>query len=114
MSTIVHWEIPTTDIEASRAFYEQLFGWAFEPFSPSYVMFQVEDGVGGALSLVEAVPAPCIEVYIGVPDIEATLRRARELGGTVAEGRTEIGGGMGFWAAIEDPCGCRVALWSQD
>lgn len=114
MSGIVHWEIPTTDLAASRAFYEGLFGWTFEPFSPSYLMFHVDEGVGGALTLVDAVPAACIEVYISVADLEAALDRARELGGTVAEARTEIGNGMGYWAAIEDPCGCRIALWSRD
>ena len=113
MNSIVHWEIPSTDLAKSQAFYEALFGWEFEPFSPGYAMFEVEDGVGGALELVETMRGPGIEVYIGVDDIPATLARAEQLGGSVVVQKTEIGGGMGYWAAILDPCGCRISVWSK-
>ena len=113
MNSLVHWEIPSTDLARSQAFYEALFGWEFEGFTPEYVMFEVEDGVGGALELVEAMRGPGISIYIDVDDIPETLARARELGGSVDVGKTEIGAGMGFWAAILDPCGCRICVWSK-
>jgi predicted enzyme related to lactoylglutathione lyase len=113
VNSIVHWEIPSTDLAKSQAFYEALFGWEFEGFSPDYLMFEVDDGVGGALQQVDTMQGPGIEVYIDVEDIEAALARVRELGGTVADPKTEIGGGMGYWAAFLDPCGCRLCLWSK-
>jgi uncharacterized protein len=113
MNKLVHWEIPSTDLGASSRFYAELFGWTMQPSGDSYVVFGVEDGVGGGLNKVDVVPAPGIEVYIGVPDIPAALAQATALGGRVAQEKTEIGGDMGFWAAIEDPCGCRIAVWSQ-
>lgn len=113
MNSIVHWEIPSTDLARSQAFYEALFGWEFEGFSPEYVMFEVEDGVGGALQLVEEMRGPGIEIYIDVDSIPATLARVEELGGSVAQPKTEIGGGMGYWAAFLDPCGCRMSVWSK-
>ena len=27
MSKLVHWEIPSTDLEKSKGFYTELFGW---------------------------------------------------------------------------------------
>ena len=32
MPTIVHFEIPSDDIERSKKFYSELFGWAIEKF----------------------------------------------------------------------------------
>jgi len=32
MPTIVHFEIPSDDIERSKKFYGELFGWAIEKF----------------------------------------------------------------------------------
>ena len=113
MNNLVHWEIPTTDMERSTAFYTGLFGWRFEAFSPQYAMFGVEGGVGGALTQVDRMPEPCIEVYIGVDDIPGVLARAEELGASVIQPKTEIGEGMGFWAAFADPCDCRIGIWAE-
>jgi len=35
MPTIVHFEIPSDDIERSKKFYNELFGWMIETFSKS-------------------------------------------------------------------------------
>lgn len=113
MNKLVHWEIPTTDLEASSRFYSELFGWSMQPAGEGYILFAVEDGVGGGLNKVDEMPAPCIEVYIGVPDIAAALAKATALGGRTVHEKVEIGGGMGFWAAVEDPGGCRIAVWSE-
>jgi len=32
MPTIVHFEIPSSDIERSKKFYNDLFGWKFDKF----------------------------------------------------------------------------------
>ncbi len=32
MPTIVHFEIPSDDIERSKKFYSELFGWTIEKF----------------------------------------------------------------------------------
>ena len=114
MSKLVHWEIPSTDLAVSTRFYTDLFGWSFAPWGDDYATFDVADGVGGGISKVEKMPAPCIEVYIGVADIPATLAKVETLGGKVIQPKTEIGGGMGNMAFFQDPCGCRIGLWSQE
>ena len=38
MPTIVHFEIPSDNVERSRRFYNELFGWNIEQFSGSEKM----------------------------------------------------------------------------
>ncbi len=114
MHNLVHWEIPATDIARSREFYSRLFGWKMTESGPDYVMFDVEDGIGGGIFRVPAMPEPCIDVYIRVADIPETLRRVEELGGKVEKPKTEIGGGYGYYAFFRDPCGCRIGIWSRE
>jgi hypothetical protein len=113
VSKLVHWEIPSTDVPRSAAFYAELFGWQMQGWSDDYMLFSVEDGVGGGISKVEAMAGPAVTIYLGVDDIPATLARVEALGGRVVRPKTEIGGGMGFMAFFTDPCGCELGLWSQ-
>jgi predicted enzyme related to lactoylglutathione lyase len=112
MSKLVHWEIPSTDIERSKDFYSRLFGWKTSQWSPDYALFEY-DGGGGGIALTETVPGPCIEVYIEVEDIPAALGKVVELGGKTVTEKREIGGGLGFLARFTDPCGVLVGLWSK-
>ena len=113
MSQLVHWEIPSTDVPKSAAFYAALFGWRMEGWSDDYMLFYVGEGVGGGISKVEAMPGPAITIYVGVDDIPVTLARVEQLGGKTVRPKTEIGGNMGFMAFFADPCGCEMGLWSQ-
>ena len=47
MNGLCYWEIPSTNVAKSSAFYAKLFGWKMEPSSEGYVMFQVQGGLGG-------------------------------------------------------------------
>lgn len=113
MGHLVHWEIPSTDVQRSADFYRQMFGWEMAELNDQYIMFDDEGGVGGGISKVETMPAPAIAVYIDVDDIPAALARAESLGGTTARGRTEIGGDNGYFGELRDPCGCLIGIWSK-
>lgn len=113
MNSLVHWNIPSTDLARSRKFYQSLFGWKTRGYVPGYALFSVKGGTGGGIAQVKKMPRPCIEVYIEVADIEATLKKAVKLGGKVAQPKMAIWGNMGFMASLLDPCGCRIGLWSK-
>ena len=113
MDRLIHWEIPSTDLAKSTKFYAALFGWKTQSWSGDYALFEVEDGVGGGIAKVDEMPEPCIDVYIRVDDIPEALKKAETLGAKVERPKTEIGGGMGFYAYFRDPCGCRIAVWSK-
>jgi hypothetical protein len=115
MNKLVHFDIQSTDLERSKTFYHELFGWKMQQWSPDYALFEYADGSGGGgLSLVDRMPAPCIEIYFEVEDIEAALAKAVSLGGMVSTTKTSIGGGYGFLARFTDCCGCLIGLWSKD
>ncbi len=114
MHNLVYWEIPATDRKKSADFYARLFGWKTTESGSNYTMFEVAEGVGGGIFQVERMPEPCIEVYIKVASIPATLQKVEELGGKVEKPKTEIGGGFGYYAFFRDPCGCRIGIWAKD
>jgi predicted enzyme related to lactoylglutathione lyase len=113
MVKLCHWEIPTTDMAKSKAFYEKFCGWKLQGWSDDYVLFEVEAGVGGALMKVDKMPEPCIRVYLEVEDVAAALKRAEALGCKTGQPKTDIGGGMGFAGSFFDVCGCLIGLWSK-
>jgi hypothetical protein len=113
VNQLVHWEIPSTDVKKSGDFYSRLFGWKLQGWSDTYLLFEVEGGLGGGINKVDRMPDPCVDVYVESDDIPATLRRVEELGGRTEQGKTEIGGGMGYMAFFRDPCGCRIGVWSK-
>ena len=109
---ICHVEINSTDLEATREFTSELFGWEFTEMQPSYWLFAAGEGCGGGVSKVEEpVGKGDIRFYITVDSIEETLEDAGPLGGTVDTPKTEIGGGYGFYALLRDPGGTVYGLW---
>ena len=114
MNKIAHIEIPSTNLAKSTAFYSKLFGWKIDPGSDDYVTFSVTGGIGGGFEKVKKAPGEGLMVYVEVEDIEATLKKAEELGAKVVTPVTEIGDNWGHWAQFKDPGGCTgVGLWSR-
>jgi uncharacterized protein len=114
MNGLCYWEIPSTNVAKSSAFYQKLFGWKMTPSSEGYMMFQGKSGLGGGIQKVRKAPGQGVVVYVEVKNIPATLKRVVKLGGKVLKTKTEIGNDWGFWAAFKDPGGCSgVALWSR-
>ncbi|MET1008393.1 MAG: VOC family protein [Propionibacteriaceae bacterium] len=92
---VVHFEIIGTAPDKLRDYYGGLFGWQFD--TPSPVAGEVSDGDQyGFLELVTAPDGSGIRggvgggpgrtphsiFYVAVPDVEAALTRAEELGGS--------------------------------
>ena len=92
---VVHFEIIGNDPQNLRDYYTGLFGWEFE--TPSPVAEEVsEQGSYGFLDLVTAEDGTGIRggvgggpsyeshalFYVAVPNVEAALQKAEQLGGT--------------------------------
>lgn len=111
---IVHVELAAHDPAAAGKFYHELFGWKTESWQgQDYVMFDAEPGPGGGFPKVDGKdfkPGDVV-VYVATDDIEASLRKAEQLGGKTLLGRTEIQG-MGWFAFFSDPTGNRVGLYT--
>jgi predicted enzyme related to lactoylglutathione lyase len=112
-------ELMTSDPEAALAFYTQLLGWKSEKMAMTggdYHLLKIGDtSVGGVM----AIPAPAKAggmppnwgSYVTVTDVDATARRAVELGGQLVHAPSDIPG-VGRMAVIVDPQGAALNLIS--
>jgi uncharacterized protein len=105
----------TSDVEASRRFYADLFGW--EPLPPSpefggYFMF-ARDGVpvAGGMGPMEGMPADDRwKIYLATDDITKTLELAEREGATVVSPAMDVAD-LGRQAVLVDPAGATVGTW---
>jgi hypothetical protein len=109
----VDWlELVAPDIEAVFPFYEAVLGVGASEMrvgDEPYGLFDVGDrSVAGAYRSDGSEPAHWL-VYLNVADLDATIVRATELGGTLRTEPTSAAG-VGRWAEIVDPQGATVAL----
>src|SRR5260370_23855869 len=77
-SPVVHFEIRSSDPDATRSFFGKLFGWTFPDGGIpgySYVDTGVEGAVPGGISPLQG-GEPLVTFFVGVPDVAATLEAA--------------------------------------
>lgn len=112
-------DLATTDTASAAGFYGALFGWSAteEPTDDGgvYTMFRKDDHtVAGMMEQDarqrEAGVPPNWTTYITVDDIEATPKRAADLGGDVHAEPFDVMD-SGRMAVIQDPTGAFFALW---
>jgi predicted enzyme related to lactoylglutathione lyase len=112
----VHVELQTNDLAKAKAFYSRLFEWKLEdvPMAEggSYTMIGVGEGTGGGMIKSQALAGapPQWLAYVGVADVAASTRKARELGAKVVMDKTEVGE-LGWMSILTDPTGANFALW---
>jgi hypothetical protein len=111
---VVHIEWPSEDSDRSVGFWNGLFGWEFgESPTPefSYRMAKVSDGCGAAIFPAEERSGHPI-MYLDTEDIEASIEKTRELGGS-AEDKQPVPG-HGWFAVCKDTEGNAFNLWQAD
>jgi len=111
----VHVELHTSDLARAKEFYGKLFGWKLNdapmPGGGSYTLIDVGTGTGGGMTVNQTPGTPPHWLaYVGVDDIHASTRKARELGAKVVMDVTDVGE-YGTMSVITDPTGATLALW---
>jgi uncharacterized protein len=109
----VDWfEVLGSDAGSSQRFYAEIFGWQAKAAGPGYGMIDtgtakgIRGGIGGGQQGIWAT------VYARVPDVEALLAKAEELGGTrelgpvAVDDHTQTG-------ALRDPAGNIFGVYSR-
>ncbi len=115
---VVHIEIPTADGKASGEFYGKLFGWKItRDESMDYTMFSPGEGPGGGFTKIggewgQHVQVGHVLIYINSEDIEADLKKAEALGGSIVQPKMEIPK-TGWFGIFTDPTGNTVALYTE-
>ncbi len=108
---IVHFEIGCSDSEKTQAFYSELFDWKIESHGPAAMISSGgEVGIGGHISALGHEPHHYTLIYVQVDDLDASIEKAKSLGGEVMLPTTEVPG-MGSFAWIKDPEGLPFGLW---
>ena len=113
-------DLNTTDVDAAAKFYAAMFGWNYTeiPDAPNRYLPADIDGRGkAALSgLSEEQRAaglpPHWFPYLWVSDLDATLARIPELGGSIEMPAMDVFD-MGRMAMAVDPTGARFGLWQD-
>ena len=107
-------ELSSPDLEASSAFYSDLFGWSVAPFEgspePYLSIKNGEANNGGIRPLPSPGPPPNWLVYFGVEDLDSALAKVEELGGTKHAGPIDIQ--IAKIAVVGDPQGAIFALYA--
>jgi predicted enzyme related to lactoylglutathione lyase len=111
---VVHAEIRSSDPDATRAFFGDLFGWSYpnEGAFPGYTF--VETGVPGALFTAISPlqgDTDLVTFFVGVDDMASVIAQTTRLGGTVVQEPVTVPG-VSF-ALIADPLGHVVGLAQQ-
>jgi len=112
MPTIVYLQIPSDDIERSKKFYTQLFGWkidkspeantpeGMENWSITTTDHNGKEALGGGMSKRQ-MPQQQITNFIDIGSVDEYLSKVERLGGKVVVPKTAVPG-MGYYAVCLD------------
>ena len=103
-------EFPATDIQATKRFYEQAFGWEFTDYGPDYTSF-ADGRLTGGLRKVDSHPTGGPLVVIYAVDLAQAQRAVIKAGGTIVRDPFEFPGGRRFH--FTDPSRNELAVWSE-
>jgi predicted enzyme related to lactoylglutathione lyase len=106
-------EFPAKNIEASKAFFTDAFGWTFTDYGPNYASFSDQGLDGGFFTSDKAAStssgSALVVLYSGT--LEATQTKVEAAGGTILKPIFDFPGGRRFHFA--DPSGNELAVWSD-
>jgi uncharacterized protein len=107
-------ELATPDVDASATFYNRLFGWtteAFDGMGTPYRTIQTATGAtNGGIRAAAATEPTYWLVYFGTDDLESSLARVEDLGGSKLIDPMELPSGA--IAVAQDPQGAVFALYA--
>jgi predicted enzyme related to lactoylglutathione lyase len=90
---LAHFAIEADDVSRARAFYESVFGWAFEPWGPPDFYLIDKAGVHGALQQ-RREPASKgrggFQLSFAVDDLDASMKAIAKAGGVLLGTRHAI------------------------
>ena len=104
-------EIPVTDLDKARAFFEALYGWQFQEWGPDYYSFNDGRLDGGFRRSDEPAPSCGVLLVFYSADLERDYERVKELGATISQEPFEFPGGRRFH--FVEPAGTEFAMWTS-
>ncbi len=112
-------ELQSTDAQAAKGFYRELFGWTIHedplPSGGTYIMFGLDGknvcaGFQMAKEMQDQGMPSNWSSYLTVDDADAAAAKAKQLGGTVVAEPFDVMD-FGRMAVLQDPTGAFFSLW---
>lgn len=111
--TINYVEFPSRNLEATKRFFGEVFGWEFEDYGSEYIAF-LGQGLDGGFFLSEkcssADEGAALIVFYS-ERLEETLAKVEKAGGETVKPTFSFPGGRRFH--FTDPGGNEFAVWSE-
>jgi len=106
-------EFPAKDLPATKAFFQNVFGWEFEDYGPDYTAFS-NQGLNGGFYQSSASSrrdngAALFVLYS--KNLEATQQQIEQAGGEISMPVFSFPGGRRFH--FLEPSGNELAVWSN-
>lgn len=106
-------EFPAEDLDGTKVFFQQVFGWTFQDFGPDYSAFENSGLMGGFfrsnLSSLTTSGAALIVLYSEA--LEETQQDIVRAGGKIVKEIFSFPGGRRFH--FQEPSGNELAVWSD-
>jgi len=114
---VAWFDITTTDLSKSKEFYGKLFDWKFNPVQGTDLAVEIVAG-GSAIGTIRVAEGPISSfngvVYVQVPDIQESCKKAKDLDGTLVPGFPfDLSNGTGAIGLVSDPAGHPVGMYSR-
>lgn len=106
-------EFPSADLEATKTFFRNAFGWEFTDYGPEYCDFSNE-GINGGFyksEMKSTTETGSALVIFYSEDLEATLEKVKNAGAEIVKDTFSFPGGRRFH--FTEPSGNEFAVWSD-
>ncbi len=106
-------EFPARDLEATKAFFEAAFGWAFTDYGPDYTAFSNEGLDGGfyRAGLAARTDTGSALIVFYSERLEQTQSKIEHAGGEIVKPIFSFPGGRRFH--FTEPSGNEFAVWGD-
>ena len=103
-------EFKAHNLEKTKAFYSEVFGWKFTDYGPTYTSF-ADSGIFGGFEATEEtiINGALVVLYHG--DLEIVQKAVENAGGEISKAIFSFPGGRRFH--FKDPSGNELAVWSD-
>lgn len=106
-------EFPAADLNATKTFFETVFGWSFTDFGPDYTAFSeasVDGGFYRAELATKTATGGALVVFYS-EQLEATQAKIEAADGLIIKAIFDFPGGRRFHFC--EPSGNEFAVWSD-
>ena len=114
---VAWFDITTTDLSKSKAFYGKLFDWKFNSVQGTDLAVEIVAG-GSAIGTIRVAEGQISSfngvVYVQVSGIQESCEKAKELSGTLVPGFPfNLPNGTGAIGLVSDPSGHPLGMYSR-